>query len=297
MAMAGDHNKLPSAERTSASSVEARRWWQRWWLAPLAAFLAFLTVPGWYYRKYRRRRNAILTLSEIAMDLDLGNPAPQPWPFSLFGGKPSWTRRPVQEIDLHATDADDTVLGCFERIGDLPDTLWGLNLSGTRITDAGLVHVRELTQLQDLWLSHTQITDAGLANIEGMTRLEMLALSHTRITDAGLVYLKGMTELWWLRLSGTPLTDAGLAHLRGLTRLETLDLEGTQITGAGLAHLRTMPLLRQLYLRGTQLTDEGLVHLKGMPRLECVGVSRTRVTEDGAKSLKMSLRSGAGVDR
>jgi hypothetical protein len=40
-------------------------------------------------------------------------------------------------------------------------------LSGTKVTDAGLVHLRVLTKLQNLNLSNTQVTDAGVAELKG----------------------------------------------------------------------------------------------------------------------------------
>ncbi|MHC4503423.1 MAG: leucine-rich repeat domain-containing protein [Planctomycetota bacterium] len=292
--MPGAQNGFPTPER--------RRWWRRWWLPPLAAFLAFLTVPGWYHLKYRRRRNALLALCEIGkVSFDMGERPAKPWFVSLSEHDVSWTGWPMREIDLSGRPVDDAVFATmfthFEHISEMPDSLRVLNLSGTRITDAGFAHARSLTQLQGLGLSRTQITDAGLANIEGMTRLTSLGLSHTRLTGSGLVYLKGMTELRYLFLSGTPLTDAGLAHIKGLPKLQSLHLNGTRITDAGLAHLRTIPRLQHLDLRDTPVTDVGLAHLKGMPELGYVNVSGTGVTEEGAESLKMSLRPGAGVCR
>ena len=41
-----------------------------------------------------------------------------------------------------------------------------LRLIGWRITDAGLVHLKELTSLETLTLSETQVTDAGVAELQ-----------------------------------------------------------------------------------------------------------------------------------
>ena len=43
------------------------------------------------------------------------------------------------------------------------------DLHGTRITDAGLEHLRGLTKLQRLNLSFTEVTDAGLDHLKGLT--------------------------------------------------------------------------------------------------------------------------------
>ena len=79
-----------------------------------------------------------------------------------------------------------------------------------------------------VFLQGPKVTDVGLVHLKELTRLEGLGLHHTQITDAGLVHLKGMNELEWLDLNGTAVTDAGLAHLKDLfwnvrlTKLEEL---------------------------------------------------------------------------
>jgi len=45
----------------------------------------------------------------------------------------------------------------------------GVNLSGTKVTDAGLEHFKGLTQLQELCLTDTKVTGAGLEHLKGLT--------------------------------------------------------------------------------------------------------------------------------
>ena len=75
--------------------------------------------------------------------------------------------------------------------------------------------VGRLTQLLQLELCGSSVTDAGLVHLEGMTKLCYLDLRRTQVTDAGLVHLKGMTKLCYLDLSHTQVTDAGLVPLSG----------------------------------------------------------------------------------
>ena len=109
---------------------------------------------------------------------------------------------------------------------------------GTKITDAGLEQLCNMTQLQRLDLSHTQITDAGLEHLEGLTQLQDLWLYDTNVTDAGLEHLNGLTQLQVLWLYDTDVTDAGLEYLNGLTQLQVLSLYGTKITDAGVKKLQ-----------------------------------------------------------
>jgi len=113
-----------------------------------------------------------------------------------------------------------------------------VDLNGPKVTDATLMHLKELTKLRMLGLSRTKITDAGLVHLKGLTKLEALGLRYNNVTDAGLVHLKGLTQLRLLALLGAQVTDAGLAHLNGLAQLQTLQLGGTQVTDAGVDKLK-----------------------------------------------------------
>ena len=89
-----------------------------------------------------------------------------------------------------------------------------------------------------LLLGNTQVTDAGLEHLRGLSQLQLLGLEGTQVTDAGLEHLKGLSQLQVLGLDKTHVTDAGLEHLKGLRHLKFLWLEGTQVTGTGLEHLK-----------------------------------------------------------
>jgi Leucine-rich repeat (LRR) protein/HEAT repeat protein len=111
-------------------------------------------------------------------------------------------------------------------------------LENTKITDAGLTHLRALTGLQKLDLGGTSITDAGLIQLEGSNSLERLYLDRTHVTDAGLAHLSKLSKLRFLGLDNTRVTDRGLEHLKGLARLGELSLCGTPVTGEGVSRLK-----------------------------------------------------------
>ncbi len=89
-----------------------------------------------------------------------------------------------------------------------------VHFDGTKVTDADLIHLKDLPQIRMLSLSKTQITDAGLANLEGLSQLQWLHLQNTQITDAGLKRLRISTRLQYVDLRGTKVTEDGLQTLR-----------------------------------------------------------------------------------
>ncbi|MEZ0385477.1 MAG: c-type cytochrome domain-containing protein, partial [Verrucomicrobium sp.] len=86
-----------------------------------------------------------------------------------------------------------------------------------------------------LWvdLSRTKVTDAGLAMVAGMSNLERLHLENTTITDAGLDHLAKLGKLEYLNLYGTKVTDAGLAKLAGAKSLKKVFVWQTAVTKDG----------------------------------------------------------------
>jgi hypothetical protein len=64
--------------------------------------------------------------------------------------------------------------------------LKSLGLNKTKISDAGMPWLAELTKLHDLGLDGTQITDKGMAALQGMTDLVNLYVGMTDVTAQGL---------------------------------------------------------------------------------------------------------------
>ena len=96
-----------------------------------------------------------------------------------------------------------------------------------------------MPQLQRLDISHTQVTDAGLGHLKGLTQLDALWLNGTQVTDAGLNASRAWPNSKGAGLAATQVTDAGLECLKGLTRLEKdFSLYADQVTDEGVTRLR-----------------------------------------------------------
>ncbi|MFP6610941.1 MAG: hypothetical protein VB835_01430, partial [Pirellulales bacterium] len=107
-----------------------------------------------------------------------------------------------------AEPTPDEVIAAIKKLGgkvtvDGNKAAITVRLGFSKITDAGLEHLKGLTELKELLLYNTKITDAGLEHLKGLTNLELLIIRHTQVTDAGLEHLKGLTELEVLDLSDT----------------------------------------------------------------------------------------------
>ena len=63
-------------------------------------------------------------------------------------------------------------------------------------------------------LGGTQISDAGLVYLKGLTELDLLNIFGTQVTDVDLVHFKAMTNIQTLFLTDTNLTAAAFADLQ-----------------------------------------------------------------------------------
>ena len=113
-----------------------------------------------------------------------------------------------------------------------------LQLMGTNVTDADLVHLRGLTKLEGLGLRSTAVTGSGLAQLTGLKKLNFINLADTRLTDAEMPTLGKFPGITGLNLSNTKITDAGLIHLKSMERLTKINLAGTAVTNAGVAEAK-----------------------------------------------------------
>lgn len=98
--------------------------------------------------------------------------------------------RPVIGVDLRYYEVSDTEVGAFTQVLRAFPRLTTLQFKSTKITDAGLTHLKGLPQLRILALENAMITDDGLAQLKSLTNLDVLDLKGTKVTDAGLTELR-----------------------------------------------------------------------------------------------------------
>jgi internalin A len=265
---------------------------------------------GWIVNAARIQREAVASIQRdggsVMYDWEFEGPWDFIGPISRSTGRP---RAPIWLVDQLGVDyfgqAKSVALGqpgspsALRNIGRLSH-VERIDLQGPFVTDAGLAHLKGLSNLSYFKIgnrygdcsggTHLQdaarVTDAGMPYLKGLNKLSLLDLNGTKVSDTGMANLAGMTRLGNLGLADTRITDIGLVSLKPMTKLRSLDLSGTQISGAGLVHLKTLNHLTFLYLRGTQISDAGLEHLKNLTRLLILDLGNTRITDAGLEHLK-----------
>jgi serine/threonine protein kinase len=211
---------------------------------------------------------------------------------------PSPTARPPV---MHSV-TDVALRSTWQSLEDQPT----IDLSGSDVTDAGLVYlgrlkrvkginlnktsVRDLTPLSgiiglnNLELAHTQIDDKSIRPIFQL-RLHTLNLDSTAIGDSTLQWIAAsFKNLQGLQLSHTKVTDAAAQWIHSLHNLGLLIFDGTRVGDATMAKLPGD--LTWLFISDTNVTDAGFRKLEHLHHLGHLFARNLNVTPSGLKVMK-----------
>jgi hypothetical protein len=149
---------------TDATPKPKRQWFQ-YSLGTLLVFVTVSAIPcSWLSVKMRqaeRQRAAVVAIEKL-------------------GGYVVWddgaSKWPAQLREVLGKDF-------FRRVV-------AVELGRTEVTNAGLEHLKGLSQLQVLSLENTQVTDAGLQHLKGLSQLQQLLLNRTKVTSKGVKKLQ-----------------------------------------------------------------------------------------------------------
>jgi internalin A len=110
---------------------------------------------------------------------------------------------------------------------------------GIQLTDLGLAKLAKLTKLKRLDVSGARITPAGLKVLKNLPQLERLSLWNCKLLDdSAAPELAAISKLANLDLSYTSAGDATLQTLATLPNLKLLYLTDTKVTPAGVEAFR-----------------------------------------------------------
>jgi N-acyl-D-amino-acid deacylase len=199
-----------------------------------------------------------------------------------LGGKAEITQGKLISVDLSGSSVTDAQLVHLRALENVAT----LRLASTEVGDAAIPVIASMPSLRSLDLGYSLVTPKGVAQLAKLPQLERLGLAGLGVDDATLALLGTMKNLRGLNLSYTEFTDAGLKHLAGLTQLESLDLTSTDLGDEGMEAVGKLTSLRELMISYGRFTDTGLAQVANLKALVHLELARTRATDDGLAFLK-----------
>jgi Leucine Rich repeat len=139
-----------------------------------------------------------------------------------------------------------------------------LDFKDTQIGDEEVRRIAgRFPKAKHLNLSGTKVTDAGIHSLATLVDLEFLEFCDVNVGDSGVEPLSRLKNLKTLRIDKTKVSDPGLRILNDMDGLETVYVRSTGITDEGLNLLSRRPKLRRLNVEQTRISDDGLVKFCG----------------------------------
>jgi internalin A len=183
--------------------------------------------------------------------------------------------------------------------------LRALNLSGTRITDAGGAQLGALDSLSILDLGRTAVAAKTVAAIRplalhelfldgthvgkeiatlggyapGIVRFDVSTLAAYKPTDTDLAWLAGAPNLVEIGLSSSLVHDDLVLHLLALPKIRDVRLAQTPITIAAVRAVAKLSELEQADLAETPVDNASAAALLALPRLRMVRLDQTPIDD------------------
>ena len=212
----------------------------------------------------------------------------------------------IFRAQAHVSDDDLQKIVC-------PPFSFVLDLSGSRVSDAGMKHLARIENLYRLNLRRTRVTGAGLKELAGLPPLSV-DVDETQVTGRAIRGLKGLRNLpWTLHLATMSdeslhcLRENGLLYLlanaggkRSEHAASTADVmsfslheganwqypkQAVHVTDAGLKEIASLTNVAILDLAGGDVTDAGLKDLAGLQALTALDLSATKITDVGLRQI------------
>ncbi|XP_031283926.1 uncharacterized protein LOC116142640 [Pistacia vera] len=156
-----------------------------------------------------------------------------------------------------------------------------VDLSGSDVSNSGLINLKDCTNLQSLNFNDcNQISDCGLGHISDLSNLTSLSFRRNNaITAQGMSAFAGLINLSKLDLERCIGIHGGLGHLKGLTKLESLNIKWCNcITDSDMKPLSGLRNLKSLQISCSKVTDVGITYLKGLQKLSLLNLEGCPVT-------------------
>jgi Leucine-rich repeat (LRR) protein len=160
-----------------------------------------------------------------------------------------------------------------------------VNLRASWVSDSDLVELARLPQLERLDLSFTRITDRGILHLKGAHNLVEVNLTFAeRVGDEGQAAIKEWKRLKRLSLRGTRVGDNTVAAAAVVPELEVLDISVTDALDFSLDALSTAPKLKELAVGEDRITEVGFQSIRQITGLERLDLGGGRFAGGGQRS-------------
>lgn len=227
----------------------------------------------------------------------------------------------LRMLSLRATQVDDSLLPVIAEYNQKLELLY---LTGTKITDEGVQHLRRLKNLKELALIVNALSDRTIDVIVELTALETLLLSPMNLNSRALTRLASLPELrsltiieeffasyeyWHGRrehsvgglLSRPPLFDK--EHGEALAKIKSLDhlcLGRIRLSDEFLAALSKSSSIQELIVLKCYVSDQAIEYISQMRQLKHLELDVTSLCDDSIKPLakltKLRCLSLSGSD-
>ena len=147
--------------------------------------------------------------------------------------------------DHRKTDPYDAAF--FEHLGHIT-ALESLNVIATKANDEWIAPLGQLTNLKTLrFTNNGKLTDAGMVHLAGLKNLESFSFVGTAITGRAYAKCDSWTHVTKVSHRGSSIDDEGLKQLcEHLPNLESISLAHAKFTDAGAVHLAKLTHLKGL---------------------------------------------------
>jgi internalin A len=217
-----------------------------------------------------------------------------------------WDARLAARVDAmsfrNTELSDDDLLWLKPALLSMPETQF-LDLTNTRVTDAGIASLADCVQLMGLHLSGTRITDAAAPHLASLPQLAALDVSQTQVTDAFLGECE-IAKLRSLQVGNTKVTDAGvmaiqrrhpqltvhvnslrIAALEEVAPVPVLQLNDPFFGNASLERLDFLRRATNVLLDNSRVSAAGLRRIAGNPNISNLFASNTNLDDESLATI------------
>ncbi|KAJ0965929.1 hypothetical protein J5N97_027067 [Dioscorea zingiberensis] len=183
--------------------------------------------------------------------------------------------------DIHLGEYPGVKDSWMDIISSQGQSLLSLDVSYSDITDSGLSHLKDCSNLQNFTFNFSdQISCHGLEFMSGLSNLTSLSFKRSNaITAEGMKAFTHLVNLVKLDLERCLKIHGGLVHLKGLKNLESLNFRCCNcITDTDMKPLSGLTNLKELQMSCTRVTDAGISYLTGLHKLTHLNLEGCPVT-------------------